>query len=95
MSPVHVTGVFLLYSGMSMLCIMVDMNTKIKQYLIFFASSLNIVSGFFFVDSIAKQYDRSNVSSAIGLWFFTASLVLWAAYLVTVGVTAMSHHKKK
>jgi len=56
---------------------------KIQRNLAFYASTLNIVSSFLFVDSIYKHVsDPDNVSESIALWLFGGSLILWVSYAV-------------
>jgi hypothetical protein len=65
------------------------MINKIKKYTSFFAATLNIVASAFFADAATKQWsDPNNVSSAVGFWFFAASLLLWAVYAVAYFVGA-------
>ena len=67
------------------------MINRIKKYTSFLAATLNIVASAFFADAITKQWSEpNNVSSVFGFWFFTASLVLWGAYVIAYFVAKSS-----
>lgn len=59
------------------------MNQKTKTYIVFAAALTNIIASIFFADSDIRRFsDPSNVSAALGFWFFATSLILWVVFLV-------------
>lgn len=69
------------------------MINKTKKYIGFFAATLNIIASALFVIAMtttSSDLDSSNVTSSTGLWFATASLILWVIYIAL----ALTNHKK-
>lgn len=59
------------------------MMNKIKNNIAFYAAVLNLVATGFFVNSIVTQTsDPQNVSSAFGMWFAAASVILWVIFVI-------------